>query len=80
MSIKARRWFTTLSTVRTKAQVSKAGVTSGVSVSDLDVWSEDEGIYRGGCYLGKLNYKKLIVQVVAKLLLPANMINDHLRL
>ena len=34
----------------------------------------------GGCYLGKLNYKQLIVQLVAKLSLPANMINDHLRL
>ena len=35
---------------------------------------------RGGCCQGKLNCKKLMVQFVAKLLLPANMINDHLRL
>ena len=34
----------------------------------------------GGCCLTKLNYKKLIVRFVAELLLPANMINNHLRL
>ena len=33
-----------------------------------------------GCCLRQLYYKKPMAQFVAKLLLPANMINDHLRL
>ena len=33
-----------------------------------------------GYHRGKSKYKKLKTEVVAELLLPANMINDHLRL
>jgi hypothetical protein len=40
----------------------------------------DIGLGWGGYCRGKSNYKKLMAEGVAKLLLPANMINDHLRL
>ena len=76
MTIKAQ----SLSTGRTEVQGWSARVTGAVCQSDLDVWSYGGVNIRGGCCQGKLNCKKLMVQFVAKLLLPANMINDHLRL
>ena len=53
----------------------RTGVAGAISQSDLDI-----GQVWGGYCPGKSNYKKLMAEVVAELLLPANMINDHLRL
>ena len=76
LKLKGQSFSATLSTGRAKVRVPSAGVAGAVSQSDLDI-GQGVGV---DIALESQTIKKLMTEVVAKLLLPANMINDHLRL